>query len=233
VLGIQRNADAGLHVQAQSLQHERPPEGVLQLPDDHHGTLGGGDRGQQDGELVAAEPGDGVDRPQRATQPFADLHQQLVAVVVAEGVVDLFEAVQVDQQQGGGTPFPVGLPARLVDAVAQQGAVGQAGQRIGQRLPPDAALVTEQQQPTAAEQAQPDRERDRRGHHQRPAKPAKLGEAGGDLLPLVQGALGQPVRKRPERRFHLTGIDRARPRGISCQRGLDPGLAFWDIGRPR
>jgi hypothetical protein len=162
----------------------------------------------------------------------ADLHQQLVAVVVAEGVVDLFEAVQVDQQQGGGTPFPVGLPARLVDAVAQQGAVGQAGQRIGQRLPPDAALVTEQQ-PTAAEQAQPDRERDRRGHHQRPAKPAKLGEAGGDLLPLVQGALGQPVRKRPERRFHLTGIDRARPRGISCQRGLDPGLAFWDIGRPR
>jgi len=57
-------------------------------------------------------------------QPLADLQQQLVAVVVAEGVVDLLEAVQVDQRQRGRAQLPVGLADRLADTVAQQGAVG-------------------------------------------------------------------------------------------------------------
>ena len=51
--------------------------------------------GQQDRELVAAEPGHGVRRAQRARQPLADQLEQAVAVVVAERVVDLLEVVEV------------------------------------------------------------------------------------------------------------------------------------------
>ena len=54
---------------------------------------------QQHGELVAAEPRERVAAPERAAQPLGDVAQQPVAVVVAERVVDLLEAVEVDQQQ--------------------------------------------------------------------------------------------------------------------------------------
>ena len=117
VVGIQGHADAGFHVQAQPLECERLLEGGLQLVGDGHGTLAGGDLGQQHGELVAAEPGDGVDLAQRAAQPLADLNQELVAVVVAEGVVDLLEPVQVEQQQRSRDQFPVGLADCLAGAV--------------------------------------------------------------------------------------------------------------------
>ena len=50
-------------------------------------------------ELVAAEPRERVAAPQRVAQPLGDVAQQPVAVVVAERVVDLLEAVEVDQQQ--------------------------------------------------------------------------------------------------------------------------------------
>ena len=67
------------------------------------GQLGGraavGQPAQQHRELVAAEARQRVAAPQRAAQPVGDLAQQPVAVVVAERVVDLLEAVEVDQQQ--------------------------------------------------------------------------------------------------------------------------------------
>jgi hypothetical protein len=55
-------------------------------------------------------------------------------VVVAEGVVDLLEAVQVQQQQRGGQPLPAGEMHRLLGAVPEKGTVGQPGELIGERL---------------------------------------------------------------------------------------------------
>ena len=74
-------------------------------------------RRQQDGELVAAQPGDGVAVAQHRPQPRADLAEQLVAVGVPEGVVDLLEAVEVDEQQrdlavGAGRRRPAPAPRR-------------------------------------------------------------------------------------------------------------------------
>ena len=54
---------------------------------------------EHDRELVAAEPRERVAGPQRLLQARADLAQDLVAGVVAERVVELLEAVEVDQQQ--------------------------------------------------------------------------------------------------------------------------------------
>ncbi|WRL63368.1 hypothetical protein U6N30_27080 [Blastococcus brunescens] len=88
------------------------------------------DERQQDGELVPAEPGDGVALPQHRLQSRAHLAEQLVAVGVAQGVVDLLEAVQVDQQQGDLAVRPAGGGESLVEAVAQQLPVGQTGQGV-------------------------------------------------------------------------------------------------------
>src|SRR3954449_1260959 len=61
----------------------------------------GGARGQGDGNLVAAEPGDGVGRrAELSLQAAAHLDQEAVAVVVAERVVDVLELVEVHDQQG-------------------------------------------------------------------------------------------------------------------------------------
>jgi len=49
--------------------------------------------GQQDRELVSGQAGDGVHVAHHAGQARPDLGQHLVAVVVAEGVIDLLEPV--------------------------------------------------------------------------------------------------------------------------------------------
>ena len=83
-------------------ERERAPQRVLQPRGDvDRRRPRSGAPATQHGELVAAEPGEGVAAPQRGPQPLGDLDQQRVAVVVAERVVDLLEAVEVDQQHRG------------------------------------------------------------------------------------------------------------------------------------
>ena len=55
---------------------------------------------QQDGELVAAEPGQRVAGPESGADALGDRHQELVAGVVAEAVVDDLEPVDVGEQHG-------------------------------------------------------------------------------------------------------------------------------------
>ena len=51
----------------------------------------------QDRELVAAQARDEVGRAQHRLQPARQVHQQLVAGLVAEAVVDQLEAVEVEE----------------------------------------------------------------------------------------------------------------------------------------
>ncbi len=64
-----------------------------------------------DHELVAAEPGDGVGRADRAHEPSRDLEQQLVADDVTETVVHELEAVEVEEEHGD-----VAVPVRSARA---------------------------------------------------------------------------------------------------------------------
>ena len=84
--------------------------------------------GDQHPELVAAEAGHRVRAAQGGAQPPADLHQQRVAGVVAERVVDVLEAVEVHHGHGELAALALGDRDGLLDPVAEQGAVGQVGQ---------------------------------------------------------------------------------------------------------
>ncbi len=89
---------------------------------------------QQQGELVAAQAGDVVAVVQVRLQPCHHLQDQAVAGLVAEGVVDVAEVVQVQVAQRQAAPFALAQPG------GEQGletlAVGDAGQRVllGQAL---------------------------------------------------------------------------------------------------
>nr|BFE70401.1 hypothetical protein GCM10020092_037020 [Actinoplanes digitatis] len=65
-------------------------------PDRRRGVLG---VLHDDGELVAAEPSEQFGRAQAGAQPFGDDDQYVVASLVSQRVVDLLEAVQVQQEQ--------------------------------------------------------------------------------------------------------------------------------------
>ncbi len=71
-------------------------EGIEEPPGGGHGSVDPRDVGQQQGELVAAEPGDGVLVAHAVTHPLRRLAEQLVAGGVAEAVIDALEAIEVD-----------------------------------------------------------------------------------------------------------------------------------------
>jgi hypothetical protein len=205
------------------------------------GALGRGVR-QQHGELVAAQPGDGVDPPQHARHPAGDLGEQPVAVVVAEGVVDVLEPVEVQQQQGGGTQLPVGGPERLPDAVGEQLPVGQAGQRVVQRLvvaggglAHELPLVAERQQQEAAQREHAHQARDQRRRQQRVLAVAQQGHAGGRLGLFAVGERGglvlevdvgrvHPVRVEVVGRVGVAGVDQVEHLAHEDEVGGVPGL---------
>jgi len=84
-----------------------------------------------DGELVAAEPGDKVARVDQPGQQVGGLHEKLVADRVAKKVVGVLETVEVDEQErfryardgaGGGD--------RLLRLRLEQRSVGEAGKVV-------------------------------------------------------------------------------------------------------
>ena len=84
----------------------------------------------EDRELVAAEPGGGVRRPQLRTEPVRDRDQHAVAGVVAEPVVDALEPVEVAVEHRDRTAAPHRLGQRVVEPVEEQRPVGQPGEDV-------------------------------------------------------------------------------------------------------
>ena len=94
------DADAGRQRHRDAPGRERRGERRLQ-PEGQRRRLVGVAVAGEDEELVAAEAADGVAGPHLLDQPARDLPQQRVAELVAEGVVDGLEAVEVEHQEGG------------------------------------------------------------------------------------------------------------------------------------
>ena len=93
----------------------------------------------EDGELVAAEPGD--ERPPvEVAQPLGQRHQEPVADVVAEGVVDLLELVEVHHEQRGSLAGGREVGEHGPEAFVEVRAVGEAGEPVVQGEPPQLLL---------------------------------------------------------------------------------------------
>ncbi len=86
--------------------------------------------GKEDSEFVAAETGNDVAGAHGAHEPFGDEFEGLVADVVAEGVVDDFKPVEVEEDDGQHFLAAPRLGEGDRQLVAQHDSVGQAGQRV-------------------------------------------------------------------------------------------------------
>ncbi len=58
------------------------------------------------------------------------MDEEFVTGLVADGVVDRLEAVQVDEEDGGASVAAAAAGQGLADAAGEQGAVGQVGERV-------------------------------------------------------------------------------------------------------
>ena len=97
--GIERYADAGGGADLVAGDIQRPPQLLDYLLGNDRGVLGLRQLGQQDGELVPAHAGQRVAAAQTGLQARGHALEQLVALGMAEGVVDQLEAIEVDEQQ--------------------------------------------------------------------------------------------------------------------------------------
>ena len=86
---------------------------------------------EQQRELVAAEARRGVALAEAGAQAVGHGAQQLVAGVVAVAVVDRLELVDVEQQHADARPAAL---ERVLEAVVEERAVGELGERVVERL---------------------------------------------------------------------------------------------------
>ena len=135
VLGEQGDADGGVGLQADVAHEERLDERVADAGRHLAGIVLGDLAGEHQGELVAAEPGH-QSVVELLGEAVADAPQQLVADVVAEGVVDLLELVEVHHQQRHLLAGGRRLPHRAVQLLVEQAPVGQAGEPVVEGLAP-------------------------------------------------------------------------------------------------
>ena len=173
----------------EGLQHARGDDDRLVLVD----VL------EEDAELVAAEAGGRVLGPDRLDEAGRHQADQRVTLDVAEGVVDGLEVVEVEEQDRR-APGVVAAPAeRVAEAVDVQGPVGEAGERVGERLPgqlllerlPAGRVADGEDETAILGQA---------GRHHLDGQPgaALLDDLAGEALalPRGKGAMGFPERGR-------------------------------------
>ena len=86
--------------------------------------------GDDDGELVAAHAADVAFGSDLVDQPLGDCAKHRIALRVAEGVVDRFEAVEVEEHDRAGHIAGGRVAQRLAEQLADAAAIGQAREDV-------------------------------------------------------------------------------------------------------
>ena len=130
VLRREGDADGDAHRDRRLADIEWPRHAVENAPRQELGRFRVAQPGLDDGEFVAAEPRQRVAFAEQVLQALRRQLEEPVAGLVAEGVVDVLEAVEIEEQDrkpGIGAREPVQL---LVETLRKQETVRQSGQRV-------------------------------------------------------------------------------------------------------
>ncbi len=132
ILGEERPADGGVELDERSLDAIGPAQRMAQAPGERgrFRVLRRSDR--QHHELVAADARDGVRLAHDRLEAAGDRPQDGVARLVSADVVDALEPVEVDDEQRERFPRASRARERLRDAVVQQVAVREPGERVAE-----------------------------------------------------------------------------------------------------
>ena len=99
------------------------------------------DPGLDHDEFVAAEPSHHIFDANHRTQTFGNRLEQGIAAVVPKGVVDLLEAVEIEEMHGDAVMPTTGRTASAaLQAFDELRAICQTGQRVVMREKADASI---------------------------------------------------------------------------------------------
>ena len=130
VRGEQRDADAGAQRDLVAGQVDRPAQSREDALGRLARALGAFEHRQDDAEAIVVEARDGVALAQAVLDALGRRLEQQVASLVAEGSVDLPEAVQVDDLNPDLAAPAARDRNRALEAIAEQGLVRQLGQGV-------------------------------------------------------------------------------------------------------
>ena len=130
VIRINTDADTQGDMQILPADHMRQGESREQFLRDQGCIVGPGDFGQQNHELIPALTADRIGNPDAGSQTLGDRLQQLVTDRVPERVVDVFEMIEIEKKQCDLLVMALGQTDRLGQALGQQRAVRQVGEKI-------------------------------------------------------------------------------------------------------
>ena len=115
----ERDARARRHAHLAAVQMDRVREDGAQLLGELERLALVLDLVADDGELVAADAGDGVPRPHRIAEALRDGDQQQVAREMAERVVDELDVIEIEHADGDQPPGAARAADRGAQAVEQ------------------------------------------------------------------------------------------------------------------
>ena len=127
---VEGDADARRDGQLLTVNIKGADQAGDQLAGNHGGILCVVELGQEDDELVAPQSRQDIFLPQACAQASGCGRQQAVADRMAQGVVDLLEIVQVEEENARLQVVAAGDGERLIRAVDPQTPVGQAGKHV-------------------------------------------------------------------------------------------------------
>ncbi|MNL02295.1 hypothetical protein D3C87_1227960 [compost metagenome] len=130
ILRIEAGADTGADEKLVFAGLERRGETIEQFGGDVVGIAGLLQARQQNDEFVTPQARHGVDVTQLLLEAHGNALEQQVADRVAEAVVDVFEAVKVEEQHGALATVFLLVVERRQQTAFEQRAVRQAGQRV-------------------------------------------------------------------------------------------------------
>jgi hypothetical protein len=136
VTGGARDADGAFGGQPQTVDEHRLAEPLGEVGSGTLHRIRVADVGQEHREFIPAEPDEQICLAGGEREALGDHAQQLVACGVTEGVVDLFEVVEVDQDEADVPAVDPGAIECFLTALEEQGAVGQAGEGVVPGLVP-------------------------------------------------------------------------------------------------
>ena len=227
------DADTGLEADLLVGEQQRRGDPLEELRGDGFGDPLTG-VGQQDGELVATEPGHGVVRPDARPQALADGGEDGIGAPVTEEVVDRLEVVEVGIEDGRGAQAATGLVDRLGDPLDEQHPVRQTRERIMGLLPLELGQV-----PDVEDDAPHNGILEEVGERDLDGVPAPVGVAQASLEAADGGNARRELRKAGA---ELAGVIGVRP--IPSTGSAEPRLTsepktrsndelwYWIIPRP-
>jgi hypothetical protein len=135
------DTDTGTGNDRAAVDDDRFLERGLDAASGEVGSAGVADTAEQAGEFVAAETGDQVAGANSGAKAVGDGDEELVAGGVAKTVVDGFETVEVEEEEGGALTV-VGCALEITaKEIEESGAIGETGEWIVEGAVGELALL--------------------------------------------------------------------------------------------